>query len=142
VSYFEFRGDPREIVVDVPVEFRCSRCGCAAQAVAHVVGKGFTLLGVRFREEDQARVAARAAVDLCRCPRCGHRRGGAQTTTLAFGTVIGLGAGAVVWGVLTSQYDEVTSIALGLAAFALGVATTVVVRLRLARQRVRFVSPG
>jgi predicted RNA-binding Zn-ribbon protein involved in translation (DUF1610 family) len=129
---------------DESVAFRCSRCGLLAQATVSGAGTGLKLSGVSLSNAAaDARIGAAQAAHLAPCPRCGRRNRAGLAKVLLVGASMGVFAALAAGLVATEQLHGsdpggYVGMAIALATFLAVVATTTAVKLRSARQRVRF----
>lgn len=140
---------PTRISVDATVgeqlaDFRCVRCGYAAQASVSGGGTGLEVGMVSLSNAQlDARVGAAQAVKLVPCPRCGHRNRAALAKVLLTGATIGALAALTVGLVAAERLrglaaDGDVAVYVGLGTFLAVVAAMTALKLRSVRGRVRF----
>lgn len=126
------------------VDYRCSRCGMVALAVVAGGGAGLTANGVALsKAQYDAEIGAAALSRLAPCPRCGHRSRAALLKVLLVGAAVGVATAMAAAFVVAEQFHRSDpqgrlAPAVGLATFLATVATTMALKLRSVRRRVRF----
>jgi predicted RNA-binding Zn-ribbon protein involved in translation (DUF1610 family) len=130
------------------VNFRCPRCRFETQALVAATGTGLAINGLSMSTADlDARVDAARSLELCPCPRCGHRSRSALGKVLLLGAVVGALAGAVTGLIVAEQFHTAAwggdlGFVAGSLAFLSAEVVTLAYKLSRARRRVTFVRPS
>lgn len=126
------------------VDYRCSRCGMVALAIVAGGGAGLAANGVALsKAQYDAEIGAAALSRLAPCPRCGHRSRAALLEVLLVGAVVGVATAMAAAFVVAEQFhrsDPEGRLApvVGAGTFLATVATTMFLKLRSVRRRVRL----